>query len=151
MSITKWPLESITGARGRIIRVCCNEPDICFKLPHPISVNNLYASTRFGRRKKVSAWYSWYENCNRRFISQGLKAPKFLGDVFIIYEIPRDSQSGRRAAQKDAANFEKSLSDILVKWEFIKDDTFIFHNHQTWAESGNEVIVSIWDLSSIFN
>lgn len=121
------------------------KPDYKFVLPRPPSVNACYAQAG-KRRIKSKAYNKWIDDANYSLLTGGRKimSDKFIDPPYaIIYSFDVPDKRIR-----DCANFEKPLSDFLVKLGCIKDDSLIKHNHQYWNDKpGNSVTISIYSLS----
>ena len=116
------------------------------EVPLPPSVNNAYLNARKGRvqSQKTKKWYSIAKN-SIFFSRSKYGDPRAISPPYlIVYELYRPDKRIR-----DCANYEKLLSDLLVKYEVITDDSDIACNVQFWSEGEGEGVVGrIWSLAN---
>lgn len=100
-----------------------------FLLPMPPSVNALYATNfKTGRRFKGKKYAEWQAVVQSYLVENNIKLPEIKGIVSIEYCLGKYPDKRRR----DAANYEKALSDFLTAQNVIEDDCFIHDNRQRW-------------------
>lgn len=97
----------------------------------PISVNRAWRSGPRYRTKE----YLQYENDICRLLPLGQYDMKCKEDVYVVYVFYLSNYSA-----SDCSNFEKCLTDILVKRQYLNDDRYIKAAHiiKLRADKGNE-------------
>jgi len=119
----------------------------CFEvtLPFPPSVNSCYVNAGKKRIKSKSYNY-WLSIAKRSFIEQkGLInfTNKISSPYAALYLFNRPDNRIR-----DCANYEKTLTDFLVKMNVLIDDSKINCNVQCWSgKRGNTVNCKIYSLT----
>lgn len=101
-------------------------------LPMPPSVNALYSTNfRTKRRFASKAYEGWAAEAGWKIKPQIAPHPRpcIPGPVSVTYEFARFPD--RR--QRDLLNFEKGLTDLLVKYEVIGDDSLIQEATLRWS------------------
>lgn len=94
----------------------------------PPSANTLFPTSRSGHRFKSVAYKSW----ELKAASVASKAPK-SPNAFVLeawYYIGRPDKRKR-----DLANYEKAVTDFLVKWGVMEDDYLIHKLVMQWDDS----------------
>lgn len=91
-------------------------------LPIPPSVNDCYG-TNFAtkRRFKTKRYESWENQAMGEFFQQKRNLQMVEGKVNLHYRIGRAKDKRAR----DLGNYEKPLSDFLVKCRMIEDDSLV--------------------------
>ena len=100
-------------------------------LPFPPSINSLYPSNKTTQRRFKSKKYKeWIDFADILYLQQMRGLPKFINPVqFVIYLGRPDKRI------RDAANYEKAVSDYLVRVELLADDSLIWKNTQQWGSA----------------
>jgi len=104
-------------------------------LPFPPSLNSLYPGTV--RRHKSKKYEAWIQEAKRSLSQQHFTCMD--GPVSVTYRLARPDKRNR-----DLANSEKALSDLLVTCGALKDDSLIHRLVMEWAsdiESGVDIII----------
>lgn len=97
-----------------------------FTLPMPPSVNTLYKNVARNGRTKTQRYIDWIAEAG---ITLAQQHPKPMQPPYQVdYAIGRPNKRKR-----DVANLEKALSDLLVKYHVLTDDSEIDDNRQRWA------------------
>lgn len=99
---------------------------LTYDLPMPPSVNALYPGMR--RRHKSKAYNAWIKEAGTEILVQGRK--HLSGKVDVLYELGRIHDRRKR----DASNYEKGISDLLVSMVIIDDDSLIEHVTIGWSD-----------------
>jgi hypothetical protein len=86
-----------------------------FILLWPPSVNQMYATTKNGKRILSKKALQFYKDCEPYFLIQ--KVPHFYEKVTMLIEF-----FPNRGGIWDASNFFKATEDVLVKNQIIQDD-----------------------------
>lgn len=104
-----------------------------YLVPVPPSTNKLYATV--GRRRvKAMSYLAWINEAGWEIKSQH----PFLipGQVSVEYVCPINPK-------RDLGNFEKGLSDLLVRMGVIEDDKFITDIRLLWARDIDKVQITV--------
>lgn len=117
---------------------------ICsFVLPLPPSVNGLYT----GKEKRVisPAYKTWNITAGKLLIKQQIRP--VTERCVIVYSMQRPDQRRR-----DSGNYEKAVTDLLVKKRIIEDDYFKFvqGTFPYWNDEIGKTIKVLIFRSSIF-
>ena len=96
---------------------------ISLTLPFPISVNRLYDNSKRGR-VKTDRYQAWLTEAGWELKAQGQKPVTGLYAMQIVL-----NEADKR--RRDIANFEKCVSDLLVKHGLIEDDYLCQDMHIT--------------------
>lgn len=102
-------------------------------VPVPPSTNKLYAT--IGRRRvKAMSYLAWINEAGWEIKSQH----PFLipGQVAVEYVCPINPK-------RDLGNFEKGLSDLLVRMGIIEDDKHITEIRLKWARNITNVVITV--------
>jgi Holliday junction resolvase RusA-like endonuclease len=109
-----------------------------FILPFPPSVNSKYNINR-GKRVSSATDKAWIDKATTAINQQNVTP--FVGRCYVIYELHHPDSRGR-----DAANYEKKVTDLLVSLKILADDdrrhikgVFIYWNDKP----GKQINVSI--------
>jgi len=86
-------------------------------LPFPISVNALYAGK--ARRHKSKRYEAWVKEAGQELFTQW-PLPQIKGSIRIYMKFGRPDKRKR-----DLGNLEKCVSDLLVTYHIIEDDSLI--------------------------
>jgi Holliday junction resolvase RusA-like endonuclease len=111
-------------------------------LPFPPSVNSLYDGGKNTNRRFISDRYKrWQEDAGYSILNQRDRRHRHVGPVQVTYTFtPPDKR------RRDAFNFEKAVSDFLVKHQIIADDCLIMRGTVQWMTSQHPVLVVIQDI-----
>lgn len=113
------------------------DADLILTIPRPPSVNAAYGNATKGRIKS-RRYIEWLVTAKSSL--WGKKFSLIRGKVYIVYSLRRPDKRKR-----DAANFEKAMSDFFVKMGIIEDDSLVESNTQRWSgEVGNDVVCEIF-------
>ena len=111
------------------------DPDLILDLPQPPSVNTAYNNSSKGRVKTIS-YKNWIAEADLYLITSGqqrllkqLKPPYGL-----VYEIAKYNN-----IKRDCANYEKLLSDYLMRIAVIKEDSLIDINIQMFVKRSEKI------------
>ncbi len=108
---------------------------IIFKLPFPPSVNALYSGNhRRFKSKRYTTWISEAEDTMRSNLPVG----RLAGFVEVLYRLNAPDERRR-----DLGNSEKPISDFLVSWGVIDDDSKIQRLVMEWADDLTPGIVEV--------
>ena len=108
----------------------------------PPSANNLFATGKDGRRHISKAYKLWRNSAGWHLKVQVGSVRRFNGNVSVTYEVGRPND--RRC--RDLANYEKALSDLLVKHGVLKDDSNIVDLRMRWI-AGDGVHITVKEAS----
>ena len=106
-----------------------------YRLPRPPSVNNLYFN--IGRGRQISGHYKqWLNAASMLLMMQRIGQQRVAGPYTLVAVFQR--------GRGDLGNFEKALSDLLVKMNVIDDDRLAERIILEWGDvpCGCEVTVS---------
>jgi Holliday junction resolvase RusA-like endonuclease len=110
-------------------------------LPFPISVNAMWADGKT-RRIKSKRYEDWIEEAGWELKQQ--RVIPVRGQVRVHYEL----QEGRDNKRRDAFNFEKGISDLLVDHGIIEadHDLILRDGRVSWSRevSGARVTIEPW-------
>lgn len=98
-------------------------------LSTPPSVNSCYATDFRTKRRFISKTYAqWLNIAAQELLTQSRKnlKPKYK----ILVEVGRFKDKRRR----DICNYEKPLTDFLVKYDILEDDCFIEDMRLKWSD-----------------
>lgn len=102
------------------------KPALVFTMPTPPSVNEAYVNASCGRLK--SRRYKMWQSKTSELLMRAKLCKHTLEPPYaVVYSI--NKKDNRR---RDCANYEKCLSDLLVKLSIIQDDSLILCNVQRW-------------------
>lgn len=107
-------------------------------LPFPISVNAMFADGK-NRRIKSQRYCDWILEAG--YVLNRQHPTPVKGPIVIRYEL----QDGRDKRKRDAFNYEKGVSDLLVKHGVIEadDNTIIRKGIVEWSREVQGVRVTI--------
>lgn len=110
-------------------------------LPFPPSVNGLYSTDWKTKRRFVSEKYKrWQEDSYYKLLGERQRNNRHKGQVEVVYTFtPPDKR------HRDCFNYEKAVSDFLVKHQLIKDDSMIVKGTVQWMQGNGGVTVMILD------
>ena len=105
------------------------EPVVDFMaiIPYPPSVNSLFNGGQNSKRRFTSASYKAWQSEAGVALMQQTPLPSIKGGVNVIYSFGRPDKRRR-----DVFNLEKAVSDLLVKWAVIEDDSLIESGTCRW-------------------
>lgn len=109
-------------------------PPIEFTLPIPPTVNNLFPTSRTGRRYKSAEYTRWLTEAGWELKRQ--QPGHQAGQVRLIYLVPENPR-------RDLANHEKPLSDLLVKHGVIEDDRKVRALIMLYDDNRKDVMVKV--------
>ena len=111
--------------------------------PFPPSVNSLYDGGKNTKRRFTSERYArWIEDAGWHLLSQRDRNNRHTGPVEVVYTLcPPDKR------RRDVFNYEKAISDLLVKHGILSDDVLIQKGTVQWL-AGPPVTVLIIDVQS---
>lgn len=111
-------------------------------LPFPPSVNSLYDGGKNTNRRFTSERYKrWQEDAYYALLGQRHRNHRHKGQVDVTYTFCRPDKRHR-----DCFNYEKAVSDFLVKHHIIPDDSLIERGTVQWATQPEGVLVVIQDF-----
>jgi Holliday junction resolvase RusA-like endonuclease len=119
-------------------------PDLILNLPQPPSVNTAYNNSSRGRVKN-QLYKNWIAEADLYLITSGQQ--KLLNKIkppyAVIYEISKYNK-----VKRDCANYEKLLSDYLVRINVLEEDSLIDLNIQMFVKRTHKIstakIYSLW-------
>lgn len=112
-------------------------------LPFPISVNAMFADGKT-RRHKSQRYCDWIVEASWKLKAQ--RPTPVKGPIKITYEF----QEGRDNRRRDAFNFEKGVTDLLVEFGVIEadHDLILREGRVLWTRDVEGVRVTIESMSS---
>lgn len=123
--------------REMMLHLAEREPCAKLRLSRPPSVNTGY-ERKYGMEMHKTPYHkSWIRQAKLEIWGQNWE--RFETPVAIVYEF------NKQHAVEDVANFEKALSDFLVRMQILSDDSLIWFNAQTWGNA-KETTVNIFRL-----
>lgn len=116
---------------------------LLIKLPFPPSVNSLYTNQRGGKKRvkstKYNQWCKFAKDCLKQ-----QKTVKFTSKTIVMVGLPRPDKRTR-----DAQNYMKAITDLLVDFGILQDDSLIQFDSAYWLnQPGLEVIVDVFSVQS---
>lgn len=107
-------------------------------LPTPPSLNNMFFNVPGKGRVKTKEYTNWSAAAGWTLITQ--KPPKIAGPVALSYAFADEGRA-------DLGNLEKAVSDLLVTYQVIEDDSrkIVRSIHLEWAasvESGCRITIT---------
>jgi crossover junction endodeoxyribonuclease RusA len=114
---------------------------VTLTLPFPISVNAMFADGKI-RRHKSQRYCDWLLEAGYALNRQ--KPDPIKGQFKITYEL----QEGHDKRERDAFNFEKGISDLLVAHGIIEGDSgkYLRDGRVTWNSEVEGVRITIEPL-----
>lgn len=111
-------------------------------LPFPPSVNSLYDGGKNTNRRFISDRYKrWQQDAGMAILGQRHRNHRHKEPVQVVYTLsPPDKR------KRDVFNYEKAISDLLVKHQIIADDTLIERGVVQWSIHQHGVLVVIEDM-----
>jgi Holliday junction resolvase RusA-like endonuclease len=111
---------------------------IVIQLPFPVSVNAMFADGKT-RRHKSQRYADWIIEAGYALNRQ--RPTPIKGPIKILYEF----QEGRDNRRRDAFNFEKGVTDLLVSHGVIEGDhdLILRHGSVTWNREVDGVRITI--------
>ena len=102
-------------------------------LPRPPSTNNLYANNRSGGRYKTKEYKTWINAAGWDLKTHNHS--RISGEVQIAIGLGRERNKDGSLSRRriDAGNFEKAISDLLVRHNLIDDDSFVSDLRIFWT------------------
>ena len=100
----------------------------------PPSANNLFFNAKKGRVKSTE-YRLWQMTAGLQLNAQNAKP--IAGRVDVEYSVPRNNR-------RDLGNFEKALSDLLVRQHIIEDDRKIERIVMRWHDPDEFVRIDVW-------
>ena len=112
-------------------------------LPFPPSVNGLFATNwKTKRRFPTKKYEEWKVEAEGLFWKQKHLVPeKFINPVKVTISLERPDKRKR-----DVANYEKAVTDFLVKMGVLEDDSLIHSNTQEWCRVITDCLVTVEEL-----
>jgi len=110
-----------------------------FSLPFPPSVNGLYAGK--ARRYKSPKYKAWIAEAGLKLNLQTPYHQTIEGECVVVINLVRPDKR-----QRDVANYEKAVSDLLVACGILKDDSLIIDNRQLWVDGDFECRIDIEEI-----
>ena len=106
-------------------------------LPFPPTTNNLFNNKRSGGRTKSQNYRAWLSAAGGKIMAQRVAWPLkcISGPVDVVITLGKPDNRKR-----DAANYEKAVTDLLVKMGVIDDDSLIQSNTQEWGDVTGAVV-----------
>jgi Holliday junction resolvase RusA-like endonuclease len=89
---------------------------VTFHLPEPPSVNALFANVPGRGRRKTKVYRQWIKDAGWALVAQRPK--KLVGNYRLRLSFCRTFK-----IRKDLGNFEKAVSDLLVRHHVVTDDS----------------------------
>ena len=116
---------------------------LLIKLPFPPSVNSLYTNQRGGKKRvkstKYNQWCVFAKECLKK-----QNTVKFTGKTIVMIGLPKPDNRVR-----DAQNYMKAITDLLVDFGILQDDALIQFDSAYWLnQQGLEVIVDVFSVQS---
>lgn len=108
-------------------------------LPFPPSVNGLYDGGKNTSRRFISDRYkAWQDDAYYALLGQRHRSHRHKEPVQVVYTFsPPDKR------RRDVFNYEKAVSDFLVKHRIIEDDSLIERGVVQWSTHTAGVTVVI--------
>ena len=100
----------------------------------PPSANNLFFNGKKGRVKSAE-YRLWQTTAGLQLNVQ--QAKPVAGRVDVEYSVPRNNR-------RDLGNYEKALSDLLVRQHIIEDDRKIERIVMRWHDPDEFVRIDVW-------
>jgi len=115
---------------------------IVLTLPFPVSVNAMFADGKT-RRHKSQRYADWLAEAGYALKSQ--RPPQIKGPYHIAYAF----QEGQDRRERDAFNFEKGVTDLLVTYGVVEGDSnkYLRRGVVEWDKSVTGVRVTITPLA----
>lgn len=104
----------------------------------PPSANNLFFNGKKGRVKSTE-YRVWQTLAGFQLNTQ--RAKPIAGSVAVYYAVPRNNR-------RDLGNYEKALSDLLVKYGVISDDRKIGWITLCWHDDDDKVRIDVAQMES---
>jgi len=112
---------------------------VTFRVPLPPSVNALYRNVPGRGRAKSPKYSAWIKSAGWEVISQ--RPAKLSGLYSVKYSLCRPDNRRR-----DAENYIKALSDLLVRLQIVEDDSRAVSTTVAW--DGTEVGFAVVTITS---
>ncbi len=112
---------------------------VTFRVPLPPSVNALYRNVPGRGRVKTPKYSAWIKSAGWEVISQ--RPAKLSGSYSVKYSLCRPDNRRR-----DAENYIKALSDLLVRLQIVEDDSRAVSTTVAW--DGTEVGFAVVTITS---
>lgn len=114
---------------------------LLIKLPFPPSVNSLYTNQRGGKKRvkstKYNQWCKFAKECLKK-----QNTTRFTGKTIVMIGLPKPDNRVR-----DAQNYMKAITDLLVDFGILQDDALIQFDSAYWLDQqGFEVIVDVFEV-----
>lgn len=107
---------------------------VTITVPRPPSVNSLFRNAPGKGRVKTSLYKSWIHEAG--WMVQAQRPRKITGTYHIKIELKRWTQG-----RCDVANYEKALSDLLVRQGVVEDDSKAESVTMAWTGTDPAVAV----------
>lgn len=117
-------------------------PDATYLFSMPPSVNAAYQNTTNNSRCKSKEYKKWIKLASSELMIQRIKVVEGKIAIRLSFLVPDKKK-------RDCANYEKVLTDFLVRMKIIDDDSNIRYNTQQWLDwemPGRGVRVDIFSL-----
>jgi Holliday junction resolvase RusA-like endonuclease len=118
--------------------------NVVLTLPFPVSVNAMFADGKT-RRHKSQRYSDWKVEAS--YVLKMQRPPAIKGPVKITYEF----QEGRDNRRRDAFNFEKGVTDLLVEFGVIEadHDLILREGRVLWTRDAQGVRITIEPIGDI--
>jgi Holliday junction resolvase len=135
--------EKQLNDRRKTEQQICSRKNIVFKLPLPVSLNDLYEINANGKGLRLSAQAKEYKSiCTAELLKAKISQKFVKGERIEVYAhfYPKKT----RGRGRDLDNFFKLLFDVLTKNGIWYDDSQVVHIN-TWKHK--PVIITVMSLS----
>lgn len=96
-------------------------------LPYPPTANNLFPTGKSGRRFISAEYKAWKHDATLSLWGQRVPVAG-IGRASVVYEFRRPDNRRR-----DAFNLEKPVTDLLVEYGVLRDDSLIEEGTVRWV------------------
>jgi len=118
---------------------------IAIEIPFPPTLNGLYATNFQTKRRFPSKKYGEWQKKVIPMMQEQAKGIYIESDCVQIVNLNMDRRwyKNGNIKQIDCANYEKAVSDCLVKAGILLDDYLIVSNTQRWSKIRCECLVTL--------
>ena len=110
---------------------------------YPPTTNNLYVNVYNKGRIIAPHYRAWRDRCPPRLGRPTKDGSTYIDTAFeVLYYVARHSDKRRR----DLANYEKALTDSLVRHNLIKDDSLMDRLEMQWHTNPSD---ESWKVKAI--